>query len=87
MILMCIDHARDYTLYHPTDPMLLSDIPISVILLRFLSHFCAPTFIFLAGISIWLASKKKDKTELSFFLLTRGAILCLLEIRFIRHFA
>lgn len=80
MILMCIDHARDYTLYHPTDPMILSDIPFSVILLRFLSHFCAPTFIFLAGISIWMAGKKKDKTELSFFLLTRGAILCLLEI-------
>lgn len=80
MILMCIDHARDYTLYHPTDPMILSDTPFSVWLLRVMAHFCAPTFIFLAGISAWMAGKKKYKSELSVFLFTRGLILCILEL-------
>lgn len=80
MILMCIDHARDYTIYHPTDPMTLTDTPFSVWLLRILAHLCAPTFIFLAGISAWMSGRKKDKKELSIFLLTRGLVLCLLEI-------
>lgn len=80
MILMCIDHARDYTLFHPTDPMTLSDTPFSVWLLRVLAHFCAPTFIFLAGISAWISGRRKEKGELSLFLFTRGAILCLLEV-------
>lgn len=80
MILMCIDHARDYTLFHPSDPMILSATPFSVWLLRVLAHFCAPTFIFLAGISIWMAGRRKEKADLSSFLFVRGAILCLLEI-------
>lgn len=80
MILMCIDHARDYTIYHPSDPMTLSDTPFSVWFLRILAHFCAPTFIFLAGISAWIAGKKREKSELSVFLFTRGLILCLLEV-------
>lgn len=83
MILMCIDHARDYTLFHPSDPMILSATPFSVWLLRVLAHFCAPTFIFLAGISIWMAGRRKEKADLSSFLFVRGAILCLLEITFV----
>lgn len=83
MILMCIDHARDYTLFHPSDPMILSATPFSVWLLRVLAHFCAPIFIFLAGISIWMAGRRKEKADLSSFLFVRGAILCLLEITFV----
>lgn len=66
MILMCIDHARDYTLFHPTDPMTLSDTPFSVWLLRILAHFCAPTFIFLAGISAWISGRKKRQRRIIF---------------------
>lgn len=80
MVMMCIDHARDYTQYHPLDPMSLDSTPFVVYILRILSHFCAPTFIILSGISISLQIEKKTKKELSRYLLTRGLILCLLEI-------
>lgn len=79
MVIMCIDHARDYTLFHPADPMDLSNTSLIVYVLRILAHFCAPTFILLAGISARLSGKRRTRQELSSFLLTRGAILCLLE--------
>lgn len=80
MIIMCIDHARDYTLYHPLDPMDLDNTSFIVYALRILAHFCAPTFILLSGISISLQREKKTKKELSSYLLSRGLILCLLEL-------
>lgn len=80
MVLMCIDHARDYTIYHPADPMVLEDTSFVVYLFRIMAHFCAPTFIVLAGISARLSGRKKTNKELSKYLLTRGLVLCLLEI-------
>lgn len=80
MVLMCIDHARDYTIYHPADPMVLESTPFIVYIFRFFAHFCAPAFILLAGISAKLSGRKKTKKELSKYLLTRGLILCLLEL-------
>lgn len=80
MILMCIDHARDYTHFHPLDPMDLSNTPISVFILRILAHLCAPIFILLAGISAQLSGQRKTKKELSFFLFSRGLVLCILEL-------
>lgn len=80
MVLMCIDHARDYTHYHPTDPMVLEDTSFAVYILRILAHFCAPIFILLAGISARLSGSRKTPGQLSVFLLTRGLVLCLLEI-------
>lgn len=80
MIIMCIDHARDYTHFHPSDPMNLVDMPFLVYILRILTHFCAPVFILLAGISARISGKRKSKIELTKFLLSRGFILCLLEI-------
>ena len=80
MVLMCIDHARDYTGLFPTDPMSLAETPFWLYLLRILSHLCAPTFIFLAGISMGISGERKSKRELSVYLITRGAVLCLLEL-------
>ncbi len=80
MILMCIDHARDYTGLFPQDPIILSESPMWLYILRILAHFCAPAFIFLAGISIGISGVKKDKTKLSKFLLSRGLVLVLLEL-------
>lgn len=76
----CIDHARDYTHYHPTDPMVLEDTSFAVYILRILAHFCALIFILLAGISARLSGSRKSPNQLSVFLLTRGLVLCLLEI-------
>ena len=50
IIIMAIDHVRDY--FHATivlDPMNQPDAPLSLYLTRWVTHFCAPVFIFLAG--------------------------------------
>ncbi len=80
MILMCIDHARDYTGLYPADPIILNESPTWLYILRILAHFCAPAFIFLSGISIGISGAKKNKMDLSRFLLSRGLILVLLEV-------
>ncbi len=80
MVLMCIDHARDYTPFHPTDPMTLDgDMPFSVYFFRILAHLCAPAFILMAGVSARLVGERRNKADLSKYLLQRGAILCILE--------
>ncbi len=80
MFLMCIDHAIHTTGISLKDPMIISETPTWLFVLRIFSHLCAPTFILLAGISIGISGAKKDKKELSWFLFTRGFVLCILEL-------
>ena len=82
MIIMAIDHVRDYFhrdafFYDPTD---LTQTNIALYFIRWITHFCAPVFVFLAGTSAYLFGVKKRKKELSFFLLTRGVWLVLVEL-------
>lgn len=82
IIIMALDHVRDYFnadayLYDATD---LSKTNTLLFLTRWITHFCAPVFTFLAGASAFLNGTKKTKKELSFFLLTRGLWLVVLEI-------
>jgi uncharacterized membrane protein len=82
MIIMALDHVRDYFhydafLYDPTD---LSKTNVFLFFTRFITHYCAPVFVFLAGVSAYLYGSKKDKKELSVFLLTRGVWLVLVEL-------
>lgn len=82
MVIMALDHTRDYFhnaafIFEPTDP-LLTDLPIY--LTRWISHFCAPAFSFLAGLSAFLVGKRKSHKELSSFLLKRGLWLVIIEI-------
>ncbi|MBS1600752.1 MAG: DUF1624 domain-containing protein [Bacteroidetes bacterium] len=81
MIIMAIDHIRDYFnreafLFSPTD---LSQTTAPLFFTRWITHFCAPVFIFLAGVSAFLYGLKHTKKQLSRFLLTRGLWLILLE--------
>ncbi|WP_317165856.1 DUF1624 domain-containing protein [Spirosoma arboris] len=82
MIIMAIDHTREYFhapafLFDPGDPG-HSSLPI--FFTRFITHFCAPAFSFLAGISAFMAGQGKPKKELSTFLLKRGVWLVVMEL-------
>ena len=87
MIIMCLDHTRDYyqDLNAAGDPMNLDSTTIPLFFTRYITHFCAPIFVFLSGVSVFLQSKRKSKKELSIFLLKRGLWLILLEI-FLNNF-
>jgi uncharacterized membrane protein len=82
MIIMALDHARDYFnnsayLYDPTD---LSQASPALFLTRWITHYCAPIFMLLAGIAAWLYGNKNGRKAVSFFLLTRGAWLIFIEL-------
>src|SRR5438046_793420 len=81
MIIMALDHVRDffsYTTYRPTD---VTQASVFLFFTRWITHLCAPTFVFLSGISIFLYSKKIGSLKkTSVFLLTRGLWLIVVEI-------
>ena len=82
MIIMALDHVRDY--FHQTASLdsptnLLTTTPL-LFFTRWVTHFCAPTFVFLAGISAYLTGQRKTKKELSVFLVKRGLWLIFIEV-------
>jgi uncharacterized membrane protein len=84
---MALDHVRDYfSNFHANAWMDLQHGSTPVMFLtRWITHFCAPAFCFLAGVGAALSfSRGKSKGELSRFLLTRGAFLVLLDLTVIR---
>jgi uncharacterized membrane protein len=83
MLIMAIDHVRDvFHLGHPEPTDLAVTTPI-LFFTRFITHFCAPTFVLLSGVSAYIAGTRRTRTELSTFLLTRGLWLVLVEVVFI----
>jgi uncharacterized membrane protein len=88
MVIMAIDHVRDFFYKAPvtsgasvaTNPTDLATTTPALFFTRWITHFCAPMFVFLAGTSIYLMSRKKSKSELSLFLVKRGAWLILVEL-------
>ncbi len=82
IVIMALDHVRDYFhagnfLYDPTD---MAQTNPAVFFTRWITNFCAPVFVFLAGTSAFLVGERKTKKELSAFLLKRGLWLMLLEV-------
>jgi uncharacterized membrane protein len=85
MIIMALDHVRDY--FHAGafmyDPLDLEKTTPLLFFTRWITHFCAPVFMFLAGTSAFLIGQRKNKKQLSIFLLKRGLWLILLELTII----
>src|ERR1700730_5997848 len=82
MIIMALDHTRDFL--HAKawvdDPLNLATTTPILFFTRWITHFCAPIFVFLSGTSIYLQGFRKNKKELSSFLIKRGLWLILIEI-------
>ena len=79
MVIMALDHVRDFYGNSSFDPLDLTKTSTVLFLTRWITHLCAPGFIFLSGISAYLSLSRKTKNEASFFLLKRGCWLLLLE--------
>ncbi len=81
MILMALDHTRDFIhaeafTRDPLDPATTTPL---LFFTRFITHYCAPVFVLLAGVSIYLQGLRKPQGELSVFLLKRGLWLIFVE--------
>jgi len=82
MVIMALDHTRDFFTTTGFSPRDVTDPPL--FLTRWVTHFCAPTFILLAGLSGFLYGRGKSLEELSRFLLVRGLWLMLLDVTLIK---
>jgi uncharacterized membrane protein len=87
MVIMLLDHTRDFIHrevlnFEPTN---LTQTNTLLFFTRWITHFCAPVFVFLAGTGAFLQGVRgKSKAELSKFLITRGLWLILLEVTLLR---
>ena len=87
MVIMALDHARDF--FHlqgftgnPTD---LATTTGAMFMTRWITHFCAPVFVFLAGTGAYFQrARGKSIAELSRFLWTRGLVLVVMELTLVR---
>ena len=87
MMIMLLDHTRDYVhagalQNDPTDP---ATTTVAIFFTRWITHYCAPIFVFLSGVSIYLQlASGKSRSERCRFLWTRGLWLILLEFTVVR---
>ena len=86
MIIMALDHTRDFFGIPGQNPTDLTSASAALFLTRWITFFCAPVFFLLTGTGAYLSLRRKSPGELSRFLLTRGLWLILLEIVVVRCF-
>jgi uncharacterized membrane protein len=80
MVIMTLDHSRDFLHYPGSSPLNMQTTTVILFFTRWITHFCAPTFVFLSGVSAFLAGQRRTKKELISFLLKRGAWLILSDV-------
>ncbi|KQR67257.1 DUF1624 domain-containing protein [Pedobacter sp. Leaf176] len=82
MIIMALDHTRDF--FHKDamtgDPLNPETTSAFLFFTRWITHFCAPTFVFLSGLSAYLSAQNKSAQKSSVFLFKRGLWLVFVEI-------
>jgi len=86
MVIMALDHTRDFynidnLNFDPTD---LTKTYPALFFTRWITHYCAPTFVMLSGAAIAISSQRKSPADMSKFLLTRGLWLIFLEVTIVR---
>ena len=80
LVIMALDHVRDFMMVAAAqDPMSDPNIGVVLFLTRWITHFCAPVFVFLAGASAGLMTRRRPPAALCRFLLARGAWLIVVE--------
>lgn len=87
MVIMMLDHTREYVHYGALsfNPLDLSQTHTFLFLTRWITHYCAPVFVFLAGVGAYLRiARGRSKSELSRFLISRGLWLIVLEFTAVR---
>ncbi|MEO1456280.1 MAG: heparan-alpha-glucosaminide N-acetyltransferase domain-containing protein [Pseudomonadota bacterium] len=80
MVLMALDHTRDFIMGLEPSPTDLATTTPALFATRWVTHICAPGFILLAGVSAFLLGQKRSAASLSSFLALRGAFLVVLEV-------
>ena len=87
MIIMALDHTRDFFGIPGQNPTDLTTASPALFLTRWITFFCAPVFFLLTGTGAYLSLRRKSPSELSRFLFTRGLWLIFLELVVMRCFA
>jgi uncharacterized membrane protein len=88
MVIMALDHVRDFfykadlgkAADAAMDPTNMQTTYPALFFTRWITHFCAPIFVFLAGASVYLMCQRKSKKEVSLFLIKRGSWLVFVEV-------
>jgi uncharacterized membrane protein len=80
MVIMALDHTRDFFSNYGGNPTDAATASGFMFFTRWITHLCAPTFVFLAGTSIYLQFVRKPRPQLARFLVTRGLWLIVLEL-------
>jgi uncharacterized membrane protein len=85
MVLMVLDHTREFFGNYGDDPVNLATTTVPLFFTRWVTHFCAPVFVFLAGTGAYLSlARGKSRPEQAAFLATRGLWLMTLELTLVK---